>query len=80
MTSPRNAGVAFGSSGNQALQIGKFGSTSPFKNIVKGAGGNQATSPNDRGGPNLSGLVSVKAYEKLYTSEVPSVTCSLLPT
>ena len=29
--------------------------------------------------PNLSGLVSVKAYEKLYTSEVPPVSCHLLP-
>lgn len=26
------------------------------------------------------GLVSVKAYEKIYTNEVPSVTCNLLPT
>lgn len=30
-------------------------------------------------GPNLTGLVSVKAYEKLYTSEVPTVSCSLMP-
>jgi hypothetical protein len=30
-------------------------------------------------GPNLSGLVSVKAYEKLYTSEVPMVSCHLMP-
>lgn len=29
--------------------------------------------------PNLSGLVSVKAYDKLYTSEVPQVSCHLLP-
>ena len=30
-------------------------------------------------GPNLSGLVSVKAYDKLYTSEVPQVSCHLIP-
>jgi hypothetical protein len=30
-------------------------------------------------GPNLSGLVSVKAYDKLYTSEVPTVSCHLMP-
>lgn len=30
-------------------------------------------------GPNLMGLVSVKAYDKLYTSEVPQVTCHLMP-
>jgi hypothetical protein len=29
--------------------------------------------------PNLSGLVSVKAYDKLYTSEVPTVSCHLMP-
>ena len=82
MTSPRGPPVAFGASGPQSM-IGKIGANSPFKkNVLTNNVGNnnQATSPADRGGPNLSGLVSVKAYEKIYTSEIPTVTCNLLPT
>lgn len=36
-------------------------------------------SPAKEAGPNLMGLVSVKAYDKLYTSEVPPVSCHLIP-
>ena len=61
--------------------MGKFAPTSPgpFKSSTKN--GNPATIPvPSEQAPNLSGLVSVKAYEKIYTSEVPAVTCNLLPT
>ena len=58
---------------------GKYGPTSPFRKDLKVVNGNSATTPSEQA-PNLSGLVSVKAYEKLYSNEVPAVTCSLLPT
>jgi hypothetical protein len=32
-----------------------------------------------REAPNLTGIVSVKAYDKLYCTEVPPVSCHLLP-
>lgn len=80
MTSPRVAGPNPFAPGVSVMS-GKFDprSPGPFKNSTKN--GNQMTIPvpNEQA-PNLSGLVSVKAYEKIYTSEVPSVTCNLLPT